>query len=160
MHDDANALPKGLVPEDAQRHAIDQNLARTRLQQPEYHLEQRSLPTAGRPGDRHIITGPDTEIDIAEHEGFALGIAEAKVTDLEIALYRLLIRDRAEMSLLRLGAGDIRQPFEMEVEHTEFDRPFDQLRRLIDKLLLIRNEGEQHADRHVAGECCLCAEIY
>ena len=63
------------------------------------------------------------------------------------------------MSLLGLGAGDIRQSLEMEVEHAELDRTFDQPRRLVDKLLLVRNKSEQHADRHVAGECRLRAEI-
>jgi hypothetical protein len=38
-------------------------------------------------------------------------------------------------------------------------RALDQARRLVDKLVLVRDEGEQHADRHLAGQCRLRADI-
>src|SRR5262249_4487516 len=159
LHYNANALAKGLVPKDAQRHAVDQDFSRTWFQQPEDHFQQRRLPTAGWPGDSQIIAGLHVEIDVAEHEGLALRITEAKFANLEISFYRLLIGDRSEMSLLRLRTGDVRQSLEMEIEHAELDHSLDQPRCLVDKLLLVRNKSEQHANGHVAGERRLCAEI-
>ena len=74
------------MPENAQRHAVDQDLARTRLQQAEHDLQQSGLAA-----DRNVLTGSDAEIDIAQYEGLALGIVKAQIADLDIAVDRLLI---------------------------------------------------------------------
>jgi hypothetical protein len=47
LHYDADAFPKGLMPEDAQWHSIDQDLARAWFEQPQYHLQQCRLSAAG-----------------------------------------------------------------------------------------------------------------
>ena len=49
------------------------------------------------------------------------------------------------MPLFGLGAGDVGQPFKMQIKHAEFDRAFDQPRGFIHKLLLVRDERKQHA---------------
>src|ERR1700757_2647521 len=71
LHYNTNALAKGLVPKDAQRHAVDQDFPRSWLQQSEDHFQQCRLATARWSGDRQIIAGSNVEVDVAEHEGLA-----------------------------------------------------------------------------------------
>ena len=40
----------------------------------------------------------------------------------------------------------------MQVQHPELDRLLHQPDRLVDKLLLVRDKGEQHPDRHAPVE--------
>src|ERR1700758_1990421 len=82
LHYNTNALAKGLVPKDAQRHAVDQDFPRSWLQQTEDNFQQCRLPTTGWSGDSQIIAGSNVEFDVAEHEGLAFGVTEAKVTNL------------------------------------------------------------------------------
>ena len=66
-----------MTQDDAQWHAVDQNLAGGWLPQPDHHLEEGRLAAPRGPGNRDIIAGSDTQIDITEDERIVLGIAEA-----------------------------------------------------------------------------------
>src|SRR6266446_9468106 len=66
---------------------------------PQHHLQQGRLPAARGAGDRDIVAGSGAEINVAQHEGLALGIAEAKIAYLDIALDRRLIGEWAKDEL-------------------------------------------------------------
>ena len=104
------------------------------------------LPPPDGPHDGDELAGLDRQIDVLQHEGLAVGVAEEDVAQLDPALDRPGVGQRLVVARFRAGSARCRTGAPDEAEDAEVERLLDECDGLLDEVLLVAHEGEDHAD--------------
>ena len=110
------------------------------------------LPSAGWTHDGDEFSGLDGEIDILQYERLRFGIAEEHVAQLDASENRSSIGQRLVVSPLAWRQRNVREALEMETQYAEVERLLHQRDRLVDEVLPVSHERENHADGQLVGE--------
>src|SRR4051812_38124771 len=152
LHHGADLLPVFLETDAGERQSVEQHLAACRLQQAQHDLDQGCLASPGRPHDRHRATRLDPQIDVFENKWLGFGIAEPDIAQLDKAVDRTRIADRAIVPGFAFAQDDIRQTLDMQLQYSEIECRLYQRDRLVHEGLLVGHDRENHPDRKLSGQ--------
>src|SRR3954452_12235516 len=78
------------------------------------------LPPPEGPMMGHELPGRDGQVDVFQHVGLALGVAEADIAQLDLAVDAPEVVQRPVMPRFQRSEGDIGQALEMQAEDAQF----------------------------------------
>src|SRR5262245_10385367 len=117
------------------------------------------LPPPGWTHDRNEFSWLNSEIDIFQHEGLRFGIAEEHVTQLDASQNRPCIGQGLVVSPLTWRQRNVGESFEMKAQYAEVERLLHERDRLVDEVLPVSHERENHPDGQLVGKHQSCREI-
>ena len=159
LHHHADLRAEHPRSDGGQRQSIHQHFAGCWRDQSHQDLQQCGLPTPDGPEIATCSTGRDAKIEVLEYEGLALGITERQFLHFNLTTQCTLVARRLVQPGLLLAQRDIGETIEMQPQHPQFDRLFQQTHGFLGELGFIRNESEQHSHSHMSVQRRLRAEI-
>ena len=149
----------GFGPEPGQRHAVDEDLSRTRLEQTGEQLQQGGLAAARGSCEGDGLARADVEAHVLQNQGIVRAVAERHLARLDrdgpgFRLPGHLVGDR-----LGRRQGDVGQAFGVQAEHAQVDHGVDQAARAPQEHVHVGEKCHEQADREHVVEDHPCGEI-